>query len=121
MPDLRGALALDPVPRHWHCPACGRTSTTTEREPHAQLHPCSKTKGLLTPYIPAGTPGKVSLIQRDDYERHAGLRGAGRHLGENLRRGDDGRPYTGVTVEYADTAHTLLFVPGIEISMRGPR
>lgn len=111
---MTGVL-LSPPMRHWHCPACGRTSTTTETEPHAQLHPCPKARGLLTPYVPAGAHGKVAVIERQDYERHSGLT---RGVSENLRRDESGRPVTGVSVEYdGGTAHAL-FVPGIEINMR---
>lgn len=112
---MRDVLLLMPPRRHWHCPACGRTSTTTETEPHAQLHPCPKARGLLTPYVPAGAVGKVTVIERQDYERHNGLVPGVR---ENLRRDDAGRPAMGVSVEYDGGAAHALFVPGIEIKAR---
>lgn len=113
---MDGVLLTPPV-RHWHCPACGRTSTTTETEPHAQLHPCPKARGLLTPYVPVSVGRvKVTVIERQDYERHSGL--SSRALSETLRRDDAGRPAMGVTVEYDGGAHTALFVPGINTDLR---
>lgn len=111
---MREVLLAPPV-RRWHCPACGRTSTTTEVEPHAQLHPCRAARGLLTPYVPAGVAGKVTVIERQDYEQHSGLT---RGVRENLRRDDAGRPAMGVSVEYDGGAAHVLFVPGIEIKAR---
>jgi hypothetical protein len=110
-----GAVTLTAPVRHWHCP-CGRTSTTIETEPHAQLHPCRLARGLLTPYLPGEAGGgRVTVLERQDYEHHAGLR---RGVSENLRRDAAGRPAMGVVVEHDGGAATALFVPGIEINMR---
>jgi len=121
---MHAGLLLTPPVRHWHCPVCGRTSTTTEIEPHAQLHPCPRTRGLLTPYVPGEAPtgqqrkGKVVVLERQDYERHGGLVAAGRAYTEDLRRDDAGQPVMGVSVEYDGGAATALFVPGILIKAR---
>jgi len=107
---------LTPPVRHWHCPACGRTSTTTEAEPHAQLHPCPRARGLLTPYLPGESGrGKVTVLERQDYEQHSGLRPG---VTETLQYDHDGRPAMGVVVEHDGGAHTALFVPGINIKTR---
>lgn len=114
---MNAGVLLQPPLRHWHCP-CGRTSTTREAEPHAQLHPCPLARGLLTPYLPGpagGGRGRVTVLERQDYEQHSGL---SRGVSENLRRDDAGRPAMGVVVEHDGGAHTALYVPGIEIDMR---
>lgn len=112
-----GGVLLELPEHHWHCPPCGRTSVTREAEPHAQLHPCPKSAGLLTPYVPASVGKvKVTVLERQDYERHSGLSSPA--LTETLRRDDSGRPAMGVAVEHDAGAHTLLFVPGINIEMR---
>jgi len=120
---FRGGVPLTPPAQHWACP-CGRTAITQRVEPHSQLHPCHLVGGLLTPFAPVGArwqPGdplsvNVVVNERQDYERHAGLVAAGRHVGETLTRDDRGKPAMGVSVEYADGAAHALFVPGVSVS-----
>lgn len=113
---MRNGVLLTPPDRHWECP-CGRTAVTPASAlPTSRLHPCPLAGGLLTPYAPAGVRAKVVVTEREDHERHSGL-SAG--VGESLTRDDAGRPVMRVTTEYGDTAHTVLFVPCINIDMRG--
>lgn len=113
-------VLLTPPEHHWHCPACDRTAVTHEKRPHSQLHPCPGVGGLLAPYapVPPGQDrarGKLTAIVREDYEAHAGRVGGA----ETLRRDESGRPITRVTAEYDGGAAHALFVPGINIEMRG--
>lgn len=116
-----GGVLLTSPDRHWSCP-CGRTAVT--KAPAAgtatsQLHPCSLAGGLLTPYAPAGVgPVKVTAVVRQDHVQHSGL-SAG--ITETLRYDDRARPIMSVVTEYADTSHTALFVPGININMGAVR
>jgi len=112
-----GAILLTPPVHHWECPACDRTAVTHEQRPHSQMHACAGLGGLLAPYIPAGTRGRVTAAVREDYEAHAGRAGT-----ETLQRDDRGVPHLSVTAEY-DTPdggtrqHVAIFVPGININI----
>lgn len=120
-----GGVVLTPPEQHWACP-CGNVAVTRLSEPHSQLHPCRLLHGFLTPYVPVppswrpGDPVRAALVahQREDYERHEGLREAGPGFSETLARDERGRPHIGTSVEYDGGAAHALFVPGIGINMR---
>lgn len=113
----RGVL-LTPPAQHWHC-ACGRSAVTKAGEAHARLHHCSLVGGLLVPYAPDSNGRvKVTATLREDYEQHSGLTAG---VTETLARDEAGRPHMRTTVEYGDGRQVHnIFVPGINITLRGP-
>jgi hypothetical protein len=59
----------------WECPNCPARHMTTEAAPHIPFHECPGLRGLLAPYVRAGTRCKVEAVERADYAgTEAGLR-----------------------------------------------
>jgi hypothetical protein len=64
---LRGAVELAPRECRWECLACDQTAVTHEVRPHSRFHRCRGLAGLVTPFVPAGTRGKIEAREREDY------------------------------------------------------
>lgn len=118
-----GGVLLTPPAQHWACP-CGATATTRVGEAHVRLHACPHVHGLMAPYVAVPSswqPGDrlsagVVAVEREDYERHSGLRPG---VGESLTRDDRGRPMMRTTVEHDGGATHAIYVPCIEITNKG--
>lgn len=55
------------VEHRWECPNCVDTKVTRETRPHTPFHSCRGLRGLMAPFVAAGTRCKVEVQERDDY------------------------------------------------------
>jgi len=85
----------------WECPNCPAAHVTTQAQPHIPFHPCPGLRGILAPYVQAGTRCKVEAVEREDY--------AGTEQG--LRADGDGRPVMSVVTTRDDGQDCAVF-PG---------
>jgi len=84
----------------WECPNCTATHVTHEPRPHLPFHKCPGLYGLESPYIPAGRPGKIEAIEREDY------------VGNELVQVDGrGRPIAAVRATQDDHDDVAVFAP----------
>jgi hypothetical protein len=96
-----GAVLLYAETR-WECPNCPATHLTKIAGPHVPYHPCPGLKGILAPYVVAGSRCRVQAVERADY--------VGAEKG--LRYDGDGRPVMSVTTERWDGSNdTAVFAP----------
>jgi len=95
MPDV---LLL--AERRWECAKCPATHVTRLAGPHAPMHPCKGMRGLLIPYVPAGSRAKVTAVEREDWIG-----------GEAVQADGEGRPVMSVTVEDDDHADAVVYAP----------
>lgn len=82
--------------RRWECGACDAVHVTRIAAPHAPMHQCKGMRGLLVPYVPAGTRCKVEAREREDYVNgeHVTLDGNGRPVMSVITTRDDGQDCT---------------------------
>lgn len=85
----------------WECPNCPATHVTTGADVQLPFHPCPGLRGILAPYVEAGTRCKVEAQVREDY--------VGAELG--LRTDGDGRPVMSVVTTRDDGQDCAVF-PG---------
>lgn len=103
-------LILEPPITRWYCPACGREDITREARPHSRFHVCPQMRGLTTPMLPAGTPAKVELREREDYVGSEAVR-----LDPEL-----GRPVQSIVVTRDEGQDTTVFAPTATVSGNTP-
>lgn len=93
---------------YWECPNCPAQHVTRLAAPHAPYHPCPGLRGILAPYVAAGTRCKVEAAVRDDYVN--GERG--------LRYDENGRPVMSVITTRDDGLDCAVF-PGTATAREG--
>lgn len=91
---------LAPPVRHWSCPNCDLVHVTHEARPHTPFHPCRGLRGLVSPFVPAGTRAKVEAREREDYVG-----------GESVRKDGEGRPIMSVVTTRDDGQDVAVFAP----------
>jgi hypothetical protein len=85
--------------RHWECPNCSLTDTSTKPVPN-RYHPCAGLNGVMAPMVPAGTKAKVTVKDREDY------------IGKEKVRMHNGRPVMSVVTERPDGSNdVMVFAP----------
>jgi len=95
--------------RHWECPNCPAVYVTAVAEPHIPFHECPGLRGILAPYVEAGTRCKVEAVDREDYE--------GSELG--LRTDRDGRPVMSVVTTRDDGQDCAVFPAAASAQQEG--
>lgn len=66
------APAMTPIlePRqYWHCNECNADHVTSRPDVHTPMHPCFAMKGLMVPFVPAGSKARLRINYREDYVR----------------------------------------------------
>ena len=96
-----GAVLLNGS-QHWECPNCPATHVTALGEPHIPFHQCPGLRGILAPYVEAGTRCTVQARDREDYV------GAER----GLHADGGGRPVMSVVTERWDGSTDCAVFPG---------
>lgn len=94
------APLLNAVTR-WECPNCAATHVTTGAGVQLPFHECPGLRGILAPYVEAGTRCKVEAREREDY--------VGAEAG--LRADDSGRPVMSVITERWDGSNDCAVFP----------
>jgi len=93
-------VALLAAERRWECGKCTATHVTRLAGPHAPMHPCKGMRGLLIPYVPAGSRVKVTANEREDW------------IGREVVQADgEGRPVMSVTAEFGDHVDAVVYAP----------
>jgi hypothetical protein len=107
MPDMLGAIQLDPGWQDWVCPNnCGIAPQRTRPLPPnaSRFHPCPKVHGLTAPMVRAGTDATNRARLREDYE--------GTDHGSTQLAPEDDRPYMSLVTDYADGHNdAVVFAP----------
>src|SRR5438445_11843007 len=88
---------------NWECPNCVEKEVTHEAQPHTRFHQCSGLKGLVAPFVPAGTKCKVVAHEREDYIG----------TGVDVTVDGDGRPIMAVETVRDDGDDVAVFAPCI--------
>ncbi len=104
VPDLATLVR----PTRWECPNCTTTAVTHTAQPHTEFHHCPGLRGLLAPFVHAGTRAKVTATLREDYVG-----------GEHVQHDGDGRPITNVTTTRDDGTDVAVFAPCAVLNLRG--
>jgi hypothetical protein len=84
---------LSPETR-WECPNCPAQHVTRVAAPSLPFHECPGLRGMLAPYVEAGTRCKVEAVAREDYagpEQGLRLDGEGRPIMSVVTTRDDGQ------------------------------
>lgn len=101
------AVPLLSSERHWECGGCTAAHVTTLPGPHAPMHQCPGMRGLLVPYVPAGSRVKVTAHEREDWI-----------AGELVQSDGDGRPVMSVTVEDDDHIDAVVYAATARLEAR---
>ena len=100
-------MLLTPSVRRWECGGCPATHVTRVAAPHAPMHQCPATGGLLVPYQPEGSRAKVTPQEREDYVN-----------GEAVQLNDAGRPLMAAQIKHHDgRVDAVIYAPAA--TMRG--
>lgn len=91
---------LDAPVRRWHCPQCGHSDATREPKPHSRFHTCPRLGFMSAPMLPAGTKGKLEIVERQDY--------IGR---EDVQLSEDRRPIQSVVTTRDDGQDCTVYAP----------
>ena len=86
----------------WECPNCTAVHQTTAAQLGMPFHECAGLRGILAPYVQAGTRCQVTATVRDDYV--GGEKG--------LRYDGDGRPVSSVVTSRWDGSSDCAVFPG---------
>ena len=95
------------VEHRWTCPNCVSTKVTREARPHTPFHPCRGLRGLMAPFVPAGTSCKVETSEREDYVG-----------GELVQVDGNGRPVMNVITTRNDGQDCAIYAPCATASRR---
>lgn len=93
----------------WECPNCPATHVTAGSRAQLPFHQCPGLRGILAPYVEAGTRCKVEARDREDY--------AGGELG--LRTDRDGRPVMSVVTTRDDGQDCAVFPAAASAQQEG--
>lgn len=93
-------VLLEPPEHRWGCPNCGLEHVTHEIRPHTPFHPCKGLRGLVAPYVMAGTKAKVEAVERGDY--------VGR---DQVQTDGEGRPVMAVVTTRDDGQDCAVMAP----------
>lgn len=93
--------------RRWECPNCTATHITHETRPHTPFHRCRGLRGLVAPYVTAGTKAKVETVERGDYV-----------AGEQVQADGEGRPVLAVVTTRDDGQDCAVLAPTATASAR---
>lgn len=83
----------------WECPNCDTKDVCNVKPGQQRMHDCPGLHNLVAPLVPVGTRCKVERNLWEDYVRYD----------DAVRKGDDGKPVSSVTVTREDGTDIAVF------------
>lgn len=95
--------------QRWECPNCDLTDVThwPAGQVGSRFHNCPGLRGLEAPMVPAGTPCKVEVVEREDY--------IGREM---VQTDSEGRPVSFIVTTRDEGNDVVVRAPCAQLTTR---